>query len=77
MIYVKDMVYRTKVLDITDIQHRITEATTVVAVDMLIRTWREIERRLNILSATYGANVEVYWYIQKLEIFPFTIKQTK
>ena len=58
--YVKDIVYRTKVRDINDLQHRIIEAIDTVTVDMLARTWKEIEYRLDIVSGTDGAHVEVY-----------------
>ena len=42
--YVKDMIYRTKGRDIIDLQHRITEAATAVAVhaNTLARTRQEI-----------------------------------
>ena len=58
--YVKDIVYRTKVRDISDLQQRIIEAHDAVTVDMLARTWLEIEYRLDIPRATDGAHVEVY-----------------
>ena len=58
--YVKDIVCRTKMRDINDLQHRIIEAIDAVAVDMLARTWQEIEYRLDIVRATDGADVEVY-----------------
>ena len=58
--YVKDIVYRTKVRDIKDLQHRIIEAIDTVTVDMLARTWQEIEYRLDIVRATDGAHVKVY-----------------
>ena len=58
--YVKDIVYRTKVRDVSDLQQRIIEALDTVTVDMLARTWLEIEYRLDILRATDGAHVEVY-----------------
>ena len=38
---VKLIDYRTKVRDITDLQHRIIEAIDTVIVDMLARTWQE------------------------------------
>ena len=59
-IYVKDIVYRTKVRDVSDLQQRMIEALDTVTVDMLARTWLEIEYRLDILRATDGAHVEVY-----------------
>ena len=40
--YVKDIVYRTKVRDINDLQHRIMEAIDTVILDMLAKTWQEI-----------------------------------
>ena len=58
--YVKDIVYRTKVRDINDLQHRIIEAIDTVTVAMLARTWQKIEYRLDIVRATDGAHVEVY-----------------
>ena len=58
--YAKDIVYRTKVRYVSDLQQRIIEALDTVTVDMLARTWLEIEYRLDILRATDGALVEVY-----------------
>ena len=59
--YVKDIVYRTKVRDVSDLQQRIIEALdTAITVDMLARTWLETEYRLDIVRATNGAHVEVY-----------------
>ena len=58
--YVKDIVYRTKVRDINDLQNRIIEAIDTVTVYMLARTSQEIEYRLDIVRATDGVLVEVY-----------------
>ena len=58
--YIKDIVYRTTVRYINDLQHRIIEAIDTVAVDKLARTWQEIEYRLDIVRATDGAHVEVH-----------------
>ena len=58
--YVKDIVYRTKVRDVGDLQQRLIEVLDTVTVDMLARTWLEIEYRLDILRATGGARVEGY-----------------
>ena len=58
--YVKNIVYRTTVRDVGDLQQRIIEAFDTVTVDMLARTWLETEYRLDILRATDGAHVEVY-----------------
>ena len=61
--YGKDIVYRTKVRDINDLQHRIIEAIDIVTVDMLARTWQEIKYQLDIVRATDGAHIEVYYSI--------------
>ena len=58
--YGKNIVYRTKVKGINDLQHRIIEAIETVTVHMLARTWQEIEYRLDIVRAIDGAHVEVY-----------------
>ena len=58
--YVKDIVYRTKVRDVNDLQKRIIQALDTIIVDMPARTWLETEYRLDILRATDGAHVEVY-----------------
>ena len=55
--YVKDIVYRTKVRDINDLHHRIIKAIDTVTVDMLARTWQEIEYRLDVVRATDSAHV--------------------
>uniref|UniRef100_A0A8C5R2R6 Transposase n=1 Tax=Leptobrachium leishanense TaxID=445787 RepID=A0A8C5R2R6_9ANUR len=56
--YVKDMVYGTKVRDITNLKQRITDAT--IDEGMLQPTWQEIQYRLDVLRATNGAHIEVY-----------------
>ena len=56
----KDIVYRTKVSYIGDLQQRIIEALDTVTVGILARTWLETEYRLDILRATDGAHAEVY-----------------
>ena len=58
--YVKDKVFLTPVLDITDLKARITDAFATITEDMLENTWREIGYRLDVLRATKGAHVEVY-----------------
>ena len=58
--YVKDVVYRTKVKDISDLKERITAAVNTIDEEMLRRTWTEIEYRLDVLRATNGAHIEIY-----------------
>jgi len=58
--YVKDKVFSTPVPDITNSKARITDAFVTIAEDMLENTWREIDYRLDVLSETKGAHVEVY-----------------
>jgi hypothetical protein len=58
--YVKDIVYRTKVRNIDDLRHRITEAIATVYAQILEKTWADIEYRLNVLRATKGTHVEPY-----------------
>jgi hypothetical protein len=57
--YVKDVVYRMKVQDITKLKQRITDAIATIDEGMLQRTWQEIEYRLDALRATNGAHIEV------------------
>ena len=59
-VYVKDIVYKTKVRDIDDLKQRISNAMTTIDEAMLQRTWQEIEYRLDVLRATNGAHIEVY-----------------
>ena len=56
----KDVVYRTKRKDISDLQERITTAVEKIDAEMLRRTWSEIEYRLHDLRATNGAYIEIY-----------------
>ena len=56
----KDIVYRTKVQDITDLKQRISDAIATIDEDMLQRTWQEIEYRLDVLRLTNGAYIEMY-----------------
>ena len=58
--YVKDIVYRTKVRDMTDLNQRVFNAIATIDEAMLQRTWQEIEYRLYVLRAINGAHIEVY-----------------
>ena len=58
--YVKDIVYQTKVRDMTDLKQRISNAIATIDEAMLQRTWQEIEYRLDVLRATNGAHIEIY-----------------
>ena len=58
--YIKDIVYRTKVQDITDLKQRISNAIATIDEAMLQRTWQEIEYRLDVLRLTNGAHIEMY-----------------
>ena len=56
----KDIVYRTKVRDITDLKQRISNAIATIDENMLQRTWQEIEYRLDVHRLTNGAHIEMY-----------------
>ena len=55
-----DIVYRTKVRDITDLKQRISNAIDTIDEAMLQRTWQGIEYRLDVLRVTNGAHIEMY-----------------
>ena len=52
--YVKDIVYRKKVRDMTDLKQRISNAIATIDEAMLQRTWQDVEYRLDVLRATNG-----------------------
>lgn len=58
--HVKNKVYSIPVPDIDTLKATIRDASAVVTEEMLEKTWREIEYRLDALQATNGAYVEVY-----------------
>jgi len=53
-------VFSTPVPIVTNLKARITDAFATITEDMLEKTWREIDYRLDALRATKGAHVEVY-----------------
>jgi hypothetical protein len=57
--YVRDRVYG-KVNYVIEIRHRIEQAVASIMLDMIHSTWSEISYRLHILTATRGAQVEIY-----------------
>ena len=57
---VKDIMYRTKMQDITDLKQRISNAIATIDEYMLQQTWQEIEYRLDVLHLTNGADIEMY-----------------
>ena len=61
--YVKDKVFSTPVSDITNLKASITDAFATITVDMLENTWRETDYQLDVLRATKGAHVEVYYVL--------------
>jgi hypothetical protein len=44
-----------------DLKTRIRNAISAIPADILHRTWQELEYRLDVLRATKGAHIEVYW----------------
>ncbi|PSN29648.1 hypothetical protein C0J52_28432, partial [Blattella germanica] len=57
--YVKYRLFATPVEDLHDLRTRILDTTETIPMDMLDRTWHEIEHRLDIVRATNGAHIEV------------------
>ena len=57
--YAKDIVYCTKVQDMTD-QKRIFNSIVIIDEIMLQQTWQKIKYFLDVLYATNGAHIEVY-----------------
>jgi hypothetical protein len=57
--YVKDRVCATRLPDLP-LRDRIRDVISSLTLDMLDRTWQEIEYRLDIIRATSGSHVEVY-----------------
>jgi len=54
-------VFSTPVPDITNLKARITGVFATITEHMLENTWRETDYRLDVLRATKGAHVEVYF----------------
>ena len=52
--------YRRKFRDVADLRQRIIEAVELITPHFLIKTWQELEYRLEICRATTGAHIEVY-----------------
>jgi hypothetical protein len=53
-------VFRTPVKGLDDLKTRIRNAISAIPADMLLRTWQELEYRLDVLRATKVAHIEVY-----------------
>jgi hypothetical protein len=58
--YVKDQVFRSKIGSVVELRARINNAVASVTPQMLEKTWRKIQYRLDILRATNGTQIEVY-----------------
>jgi hypothetical protein len=57
--------YSTPVPDTDALKAWLRDALAAVTEEMLEKTWTEVEYRLNILSTTNGAHIEVYLYNTK------------
>jgi len=58
--YFKNIVYAEKIRNIQHLQERITSAIETVTRDMIQKTWKETEFRLDVSRATNGAHIEMY-----------------
>ena len=58
--YVKYIVYRTKIRDITDLKRQIFYAIATTDEAILQRTWQEILYHLDALGSVNGTHVELY-----------------
>ena len=56
----KDVAYRTRVKDISDLKERIIAVVETTDEETLRRTSTEIKYRLDILGATIGVHIETY-----------------
>ena len=54
------IVYAEKIRNTHHLQERITSAIETVTLDMIQKTWHEIEFRLDVSRATNGAHIEMY-----------------
>ena len=57
--YKKNIVYAEKIRNIQYLQERITSAIETVRRDMIHKTWKEIEFRLDVSRAINDANIEI------------------
>ena len=53
------------------------DAFATITEDMLENTWREIDYRLDVLRATKGAHVEVYWCVVKKKLLELHFEKKK
>jgi hypothetical protein len=58
--FIKDVVYRRKVQDLSDLRQHTIEEVELITRHMLINTGQKLENRLDICQATTGAHIEVY-----------------
>jgi hypothetical protein len=58
--YVKNIVYRVKIMDFQHLKAHIRDAVATVTPNMLQATWNEVEYRPDICRATKGAHIENY-----------------
>jgi hypothetical protein len=59
--HVKDIVYQTKVWDIANLKPRTTDAIATTDEGTVQGTWQEILYRLDVLCATNGAHIVLYY----------------
>ena len=58
--YIKDIVYRTPVVDLENLRGIIVATCGNVTPEMLQNIWRELKYRLDDFRATRGAHIEIY-----------------
>jgi hypothetical protein len=58
--YIKNIVYAEKIRNIQHLQERITSAIETVTRDMIQKTWKGIEFRVDVSKATNGAHIQMY-----------------
>jgi hypothetical protein len=59
--YVNNIVYHSPVTSINDVKRHIMDSIMTIHADMLLRTWQELDYQLDIIRATKGAHIEVYY----------------
>ena len=59
--YVKNIVYHSPVTSINDLKMHIMDSIITIHADMLLRTWQELDYKLDIIHANKGAHNEVYY----------------
>jgi hypothetical protein len=78
--FIKNLLYGEKIRNLRPLREKNNKDVAAVPLEMLPRTWQEIEYRVDICRATNGAHIQIFygttktlWFVEHVTVSPISV----